>query len=187
MIGKHNVLNATAATILCLLEGIKIEIIKDSLSNFMGLDRRMQLLGKKDINGSQCIFVDDYGHHPTEIDKTIEAIKDSYQGFKLVMIFQPHRYTRTQDLFDEFVEVLQRVDKLYLLEIYSAGEDNIKGINSKSLKEAILLSGFESVQMWPQTQNVKELLKDIDSNSVFIFQGAGDISSLSEDLKETYL
>ena len=82
---------------------------------------------------------------------------------------------------------MQRVDKLYLLEIYSAGEDNIKGINSKSLKEAILLSGFESVQMWPQTQNVKELLKDIDSNSVFIFQGAGDISSLSEDLKETYL
>lgn len=187
MIGKHNVLNATAATILCLLEGIKIEIIKDSLSNFMGLDRRMQLLGKKDINGSQCIFVDDYGHHPTEIDKTIEAIKDSYQGFKLVMIFQPHRYTRTQDLFDEFVEVLQRVDKLYLLEIYSAGEDNIKGINSKSLKEAILLSGFDSVQMWLPTQNVKELLKEIDSNSVFIFQGAGDISSLSEDLKETYL
>ena len=74
----------------------------------MGLDRRMQLLGKKDINGSQCIFVDDYGHHPTEIDKTIEAIKDSYQGFKLVMIFQPHRYTRTQDLFDEFENIFKK-------------------------------------------------------------------------------
>ena len=187
MIGKHNVLNATAAIILCLQEGINIKVIQDSLSNFMGLDRRMQILGKKEINNNNCVFIDDYGHHPTEIEQTIDALRDAYSDHKLNMVFQPHRYTRTQDLLDEFVKVLQCVDKLYLLDIYSAGEEHIEGISSESLMKVIIQSGFNSVEICPPSFDFQKLLQEINSKTVFVFQGAGNISSISKKIQEEYL
>ena len=153
----------------------------------MGLDRRMQILGKKEINNNNCVFIDDYGHHPTEIEQTIEALRDAYSDHQLNMVFQPHRYTRTQDLLDEFVNVLQCVDKLYLLDIYSAGEERIDGISSESLMKVITQSGFNSVEICPPSFDFQKLLQEINSKTVLVFQGAGNISSLSKKIKEEYL
>ena len=185
MLGKHNVLNAAAAAILCLQEGISIEIIQDSLRKFEGIDRRMQILGERQVNNNHCVYIDDYGHHPTEIEKTIEAIRDSYSGYKIKMVFQPHRFTRTHDLFDEFVDVLGAVDQLLLLEIYSAGEKAIEDINSSNIKKSLLNAGFNNVELLLDNESViEELGKNIDSDTVFIFQGAGNISSISNAIKK---
>ena len=147
MLGKHNALNAAAAVVLCLQEEIPLEVIKESLNNFMGINRRMQILGEQKSENSSCIYIDDYGHHPTEIKKTIEAVRDSYPSHRLNMIFQPHRFTRTKDLFDEFIAVLKGVDDLILLEIYSAGEQSIKDIDSLHIKQALLESGFSNITL----------------------------------------
>ena len=185
MLGKHNVLNAAAAAILCLQEGIAVETIQESLNNFMGIDRRMQILGIHENDKHTCIYIDDYGHHPTEIEKTIEAIKDSYPRHKLVMVFQPHRFTRTKDLYTEFVNVLGKVDSLLLMEIYSAGEKAIEGINSTKLKNSLIESGFQSVKLFQDNQKVIESINQkINSDTVFVFQGAGDISAISKQIQD---
>ncbi len=187
MLGQHNVLNAAASIILCLQEGIGLSIIKKSLDNFMGLDRRMQILGKTSINTYDCMFIDDYGHHPTEIKQTIEAIRVSFPDHKLVMVFQPHRFTRTQDLFNEFTDVLRSVDTLFLLDIYSAGEEPIQGIDSLNIKQSLLNSGFENVlQCDISDQLLEEITREVEEDTVFVFQGAGDISSVSNKVKSRY-
>ena len=183
MLGKHNALNAAAAAVLCLQEEIPLEVIKESLNNFMGINRRMQILGEQKSENSSCIYIDDYGHHPTEIKKTIEAVRDSYPSHRLNMIFQPHRFTRTKDLFDEFIAVLKGVDDLILLEIYSAGEQSIKDIDSLHIKQALLESGFSNVKLLKNSQHTLEIIKNSrDMDTVFIFQGAGDISSISKQI-----
>lgn len=188
MLGKHNVLNATAAAILCLQEGIPIEVIQDSLHNFMGIDRRMQILGERKIKNNNCVYIDDYGHHPTEIEKTIEAIRSSFSGYKINMVFQPHRFTRTHDLYDEFIRVLREVDELLLLDIYPAGEAAIEGINSQNIKQSLIDSGFTNVELIDDNEAIiKRLDQKINSDTVFVFQGAGDISSLSQAKKNDLL
>ncbi len=185
MLGKHNVLNAAAAAILCIYEGISIEIIQDSLLKFEGIDRRMQIFGERRINNNHCIYIDDYGHHPTEIEKTIEAIRESFSGYKINMVFQPHRFTRTHDLFDKFIDVLGAVDQLLLLEIYSAGEKAIEGVDSSNIKKSLLNSGFNNVELFSNNDSIiKELDQNIDSDTVFVFQGAGNISSISSAIKK---
>ena len=101
----------------------------------------MQFLGKLD----QTIVIDDYGHHPTEIKNTVLTLRESFPESEISMVFQPHRFTRTKDLFEEFVEVLKSVERLILLEIYSAGEESIDGISSTTLLESIKNTGFEDV------------------------------------------
>ena len=176
MLGKHNALNAAAAVVLCLQEEIPEALIKESLKNFMGINRRMQILGERKLKDSSTVFIDDYGHHPTEIKKTIEAIRDSYPDHNLKMVFQPHRYTRTKDLFDDFVEVLKNVDDLLLLNIYSAGEEPIEDIDSLHLKKALERSDFSDVELIEDTNHVLERLNSFsDIDTVFVLQGAGDI------------
>ena len=185
MLGKHNVLNAAAAAILCIYEGISIEIIQDSLLKFEGIDRRMQIFGERRVNNNHCIYIDDYGHHPTEIEKTIEAIRESFSGYKINMVFQPHRFTRTHDLYDKFIDVLGAVDQLLLLEIYSAGEKAIEGVDSSNIKKSLLNSGFNNVELFSNNDSIiKELDQNIDSDTVFVFQGAGNISSISSAIKK---
>jgi UDP-N-acetylmuramate--alanine ligase len=187
MLGKHNALNAAAATILCLQEGISIEVIQESLIGFMGIDRRMQILGEHTVNDHSCIYFDDYGHHPTEIEKTIEAIKDSYPDRKIVMVFQPHRFSRTKDLFHEFVQVLRQVDQLLLLDIYPAGEKAVDGIDSANLKKSLIDTGFDAVELVKDNQRVMNKIdKNIHSDTVFVFQGAGDISAISRKIKSNF-
>ena len=184
MLGRHNALNAAAAIVLCLLENIPVTVIKESLEGFMGIDRRMQILGEQVNEKSSKVYIDDYGHHPTEIQKTIEAIKNSYPEHNLTMVFQPHRYTRTKDLFNEFIQVLKDVDNLILLDVYPAGEKPIKGIDSSIIKKSLEDSGFSNVELVENKDLVLKRITDSpDINTVFVFQGAGDISSISKQFE----
>ena len=178
--GKHNVLNATAASVLALEEGIPIINIQSALEKFSGINRRMQFLGEL----NKTIVVDDYGHHPTEIENTIMTLRESFPKSKITMVFEPHRFTRTKDLFDEFVEVLQLVDKLILLEIYPAGEEIIKGISSFNLLKSIKDRGLGIAELATSNDKALELIKSSISKTkdVLLIQGAGNISEISEML-----
>ena len=188
MLGRHNALNAAAAAVLCIQEGISTKVISNSLKNFMGINRRMQVLGELLIDGSSCILVDDYGHHPSEIKSTIDSIRESFPNKELNMVFQPHRYTRTNDLFYEFVDVLTKVDNLILLDIYSAGESPIKGIDSEELMKKISDQGFSKVKLLNSGKEIIRSLEDhVDNESVLIMQGAGNISDVSSEIKKKYL
>ena len=187
MLGQHNALNAAAAIVLCLLENIPVKVIKESLEGFMGIDRRMQILGEQVNEKSSKVYIDDYGHHPTEIQRTIEALKNSYPDLNLSMVFQPLRYTRTKDLFNEFIQVLKDVDNLILLDVYPAGEKPIKGIDSSNIKKSLEDSGFSNVELVENKDLVLKRITDSpDINTVFIFQGAGDISSISKQFEREY-
>ena len=173
---------------LCIQEGIPTEVINSSLKNFMGINRRMQVLGELSINQSNCILVDDYGHHPTEIKLTIDSIRESFPEREINMIFQPHRYTRTKDLFTEFANVLTQVDNLFLLDIYSAGENPIEGVSSEELMNKILDLGFNKVRIFKTGNDIIKSVKNLISNdSVLIMQGAGNISEITSEIKENYL
>ena len=186
MLGRHNALNASAASVLAIEEGIDASIIQGALKTFMGINRRMQILGIIKIKDSNLIVIDDYGHHPSEIKNTIESIRESHPKKKLTMVFQPHRYSRTKDLFEEFIEVLQLVDQLILLDVYPAGEDLIKNYESKDLLERlkgttlnICLSEESKVNI-----SIEESLEK--GEGIILMQGAGSISKISESLMKTY-
>ena len=186
MLGRHNALNASAACVLAIEEGIDASIIQGALKTFMGINRRMQILGIIKIKDSNLILIDDYGHHPSEIKNTIESIRESHPKKKLTMVFQPHRYSRTKDLFEEFIEVLQFVDQLILLDVYPAGEDLIKNYESKDLLERlkdttlnVCLSEESKVNI-----SIEESLEK--GEGIILMQGAGSISKISESLMKTY-
>ena len=186
MLGRHNALNASAACVLAIEEGIDASIIQGALKTFMGINRRMQILGIIKIKDSNLILIDDYGHHPSEIKNTIESIRESHPKKKLTMVFQPHRYSRTKDLFEEFIEVLQLVDQLILLDVYPAGEDLIKNYESKDLLERlkgttlnVCLSEESKVNI-----SIEESLEK--GEGIILMQGAGSISKISESLMKTY-
>ena len=119
MPGKHNALNAVAAIAVAKDHGISNEAILQALENFEGVGRRFQHYGSFNNEVGEVMLVDDYGHHPSEVDMTIKAAKSGWPDKRLVMIYQPHRYSRTRDLYEEFVKVLCDVDKLLLLDVYS--------------------------------------------------------------------
>ena len=142
----------------------------------------MQFLGKLD----QTVVIDDYGHHPTEIKNTILTLRESFPESEITMVFQPHRFTRTKDLYKEFVEVLKSVERLILLEIYSAGEEAIDGISSTTLLESIKNTGFEDVFLAQSNAQADELIESIISKQkgVLLIQGAGNISEISDKLSQ---
>lgn len=178
--GRHNVLNATASSVLALEEGISILNIQSALEKFSGINRRMQFLGKL----GKTSVIDDYGHHPTEIRSTILALRESFPKEKITMVFQPHRFSRTKDLFKEFVEVLLLVDNLILLEIYPAGEKILKEVSSSKLLKNIRDKGLKSAEL---ASSKEEAIKLVECSSkkeggVLLIQGAGSISDISEIL-----
>tara|TARA_B110000495_G_C23017913_1_gene603304 strand:+ start:397 stop:1791 length:1395 start_codon:yes stop_codon:yes gene_type:complete len=186
MLGRHNALNACAASVLAIEEGIDVSIIQSALKNFMGINRRMQILGNIEIKGSKAMLIDDYGHHPSEIRNTIESIRESHPEKKLSMVFQPHRYSRTKDLFEDFIEVLQLVDHLILLDVYSAGEELIKDYESKDLLKRLQDSSL-SVYLSEESRiltSIEEALEE--EEGILLMQGAGNISKISESVKEIY-
>ena len=178
--GKHNVLNAAAASVLAIEEGISLINVQSALAKFSGISRRMQFLGKLD----QTAVIDDYGHHPTEIKNTILTLRESFPESEISMVFQPHRFTRTKDLFGEFVEVLKSVERLILLEIYSAGEEPIDGISSTALLESIKNTGLEKALLAKSNTEAYELIENMISKEkgVLLMQGAGNISEISAKL-----
>ena len=173
-IGNHNILNATASIIAAKLNGIKNKDINNALINYVGVKRRFSFIGKK----NKSFVYDDYAHHPTEIAATLSAAKSLKN--KVIVVFQPHRYTRTKILIREFIKVLSKVDYLFLLETYSAGEKIIKGATSKDIYSKILKKNKNTIYL-KNIGDLNKLMKPytLHQNTI-VFMGAGSISSIAK-------
>ncbi len=185
--GKHNALNATAALAVAKEEGISNEAILAALADFQGAGRRFDQLGVFSRSCGKVMLVDDYGHHPTEVNVTIQAARQGWENKRIVMIFQPHRYTRTRDLFDDFVQVLSQVDALIMLDVYAAGEMPIAGADSRSLCRSIRNLGKVDPILVTDTAQLPEIMEQIlQDGDLVLAQGAGNVSKLSRQLVELW-
>jgi len=183
MPGEHNVLNATAAVAVATDENLADIAIVRGIETFQGVGRRFQRYGEYDIDGGSVMLVDDYGHHPTEVAATIEAARQTWPDRRLVMVYQPHRFTRTKDLYEDFIRVLSTVDCLVLLEVYSAGEELIPGADGRSLSGSIRSRGQLEPIFVPEIAEVPEVLVDIMlPGDVVLTQGAGNVGALASEL-----
>ena len=179
--GRHSATNAMAAVAVAFELEIPFKQVTDALGAFTGIHRRFEIKGEP--NG--ILVIDDYGHHPTEIRATIGAIRDSWKR-PLTVVFQPHRFTRTRDLFDEFLTAFEGADRLVLTEIYPAGEDPIPGATGEALYQAIKRKGHLDVQFVPDKSDiVAQLVDDLKTGDMALTLGAGDIYKIGEALVET--
>jgi len=186
--GQHNVLNALAAIAVASDESIVDKAISSALGGFAGIGRRFEQLANLSTQAGEMVLVDDYGHHPREVQATIAAMRNGWQNKRLVMIFQPHRYSRTRDLFEDFVEVLSEVDCLFLLDVYAAGETPIVTADSKSLARAIRQRGQVEPVYISDVDKLAELLsKQLQDGDMVITQGAGNIGSIARSLASDVL
>jgi UDP-N-acetylmuramate--alanine ligase len=186
--GKHNVLNALAAITVATDENVSDQAIISALAGFSGIGRRFELLGDFTTQKGQVILVDDYGHHPTEVAATIAVARNNWPDRRLVMAYQPHRYTRTRDLYEEFVQVLSQVDVLLLLEVYSAGEAQIDGADSKALCRSIRQRGeLEPVYVSHVNELPKLLAEILTDQDILMTQGAGNIGQIAKFLQTSKL
>ena len=182
--GLHNVLNALAAIGVATDEGVSDAAISRALAGFSGVGRRFQVQGEYPLENGTVKLVDDYGHHPKEVEATIKAARQSHPDRRLVLLFQPHRYSRTRDCFDDFVDVLSQVDQLLLLEVYPAGEKPIVGADSRSLARSIRLRGdVEPILIDPVEGNLANVIqKVLQPNDLLLTQGAGNVGAISLEL-----
>lgn len=181
--GKHNALNATAAIAVATEEDVEDEAILTALLNFEGAGRRFDQLGEFETGNGSAMLVDDYGHHPTEVDVTIKAARAGWAEKRLVMIFQPHRYSRTRDLYDDFANVLDNVDVLIMLDVYSAGETPIAGADGRALCRTIRGRGKIDPVFVPTIDALPPVLANIiQEGDLILTQGAGDVGKLAKQL-----
>ena len=188
--GQHNALNALAAIAVATDEGVADSAIVSALNKFGGIGRRFQHLGQFELaeSAGDVLLVDDYGHHPSEVAVTIAAARAGWPERRIVMAFQPHRYSRTRDLFDDFVQVLGQVDVLLLLDVYSAGEAAINGADSKALARALRTRGqMEPIYVGDRTQLYQVLADILQPGDLMLAQGAGNIGAIARDLAATQL
>ena len=184
MPGEHNVLNSLAAIAVAHEVGVNDQDIQKALDNFQGIGRRFQIFGDYVTENGTVLHIDDYGHHPSEVAATIKAVRNGWQGKRLVVVFQPHRYTRTRDLFEDFSMVLSEVDVLVLLEVYAAGESPIAGADGRALARAIRMRGqvdpvfVEKIEDMPQA--LSGVLKEGD---ILLTMGAGNVGAAAAGLK----
>jgi len=200
--GKHNVLNSLAAIAVALEVGVSDEAIVAALGGFQGVDRRLQRYGEVPIAGDAELtpsplqeeganvaasgsftLIDDYGHHPVEMAATLEAVRGAFPGRRLVLAFQPHRYTRTRDLFEDFVKVLCGVDVVLLAEVYAAGEPPIVAANGRAMMHALRLAGQSEVvfveNIADMPQSIIQVARDKD---VVLTMGAGSIGNVPAEI-----
>lgn len=183
MPGDHNILNATAVIAVATDEGIDDAAIQRGLKSFQGVGRRFQRYGEFDIGEGSVLLVDDYGHHPTEVEATIASVRQAWPDRRLLMVYQPHRYTRTKDLYEDFVRVLSTVDSLVLLEVYSAGEDPIAGADGRSLCGSIRSRGQIDPVFVEEISAVAGVLQDVmQPGDVVLTQGAGNVGAIAAEL-----
>lgn len=183
--GEHNVYNALAAITLATDEGVDDDAIIRAVSKFAGVGRRFEHQADVACGDGNILLIDDYGHHPTEVAATIKAARQSYPDRRLVMMFQPHRYSRTRDCFDDFVKVLSEVDELLLLDVYSAGEAPIQGADTKALARSIRSRGQVDPILLSidDKDQIAQVLKNIlKANDMLITQGAGNVGQICLDL-----
>jgi UDP-N-acetylmuramate--alanine ligase len=182
--GRHNVLNALAAIAVGTEIGVADRAILKALAEFHGVGRRFQRYGEVGLSGGGSFtLVDDYGHHPAEMMATLEAARGAFPGRRVVLAFQPHRYTRTRDLFEDFVKVLSTADALLLAEVYPAGEAPIIAADGRSLARAVRVAGkvepvfVEDISALPQA-----ILRVAQSGDVVVTMGAGSIGNVAAQL-----
>nr|WP_208293575.1 UDP-N-acetylmuramate--L-alanine ligase [Zophobihabitans entericus] len=187
--GHHNALNATAAIIAATEDGIEDSAILSALAKFAGTGRRFDFLGMfPQDDGGDVMLVDDYGHHPSEVDVTIKAARNGWPDRRLVMVFQPHRYTRTRDLYDDFSRVLSQVDELVMLDVYPAGEKPITGADSRSLCRTIRNRGKLDPIYVSDTNSVPKVLAEVlKGGDLLLIQGAGSVGRVAKQLAELKL
>ncbi len=183
--GRHNVLNALAAMAIAQDLEIADDAVLRALANFQGVGRRFQIHGEIEIPAGRVLLVDDYGHHPRELSATIEAAREGWPDRRLVVVFQPHRYTRTRDLFEDFAEVLSHVDELVLLEVYAAGEEPIAGADTRAMARSIRNRGRVDPVFVAQVQDLPEaLLGILKDGDLLLTLGAGDIGGIASELPQ---
>jgi UDP-N-acetylmuramate--alanine ligase len=176
MPGEHNVLNSLAAAAVGLELDLDIQVIKEGLKNLGGVGRRFELKGEHE----DVLILDDYGHHPTEVMATLKTAKECWPDRRLIVAFQPHRYTRTEALFDRFVISFNEADVLIVNPIYSAGEKPIDGVSGEGLCQGIKEHGHKEVIYSPgQEDTLSTLLSIVKSGDLVMTLGAGDIYELS--------
>lgn len=181
--GKHNVLNALAAIAVATEEGVSDEAIIQGLAEFAGIGRRFHIHGEYLAPQGHALVIEDYGHHPQEVKVTIEAARGAWPDRRIVMAFQPHRYSRTSMLFEDFTQVLSEVDVLLMLEVYSAGEDPIAGADGRTLCRSIRQRGSVDPIFVPSPSELRETLDNVlQPNDILLLQGAGNIGAVAIDL-----
>ncbi len=178
-------LNALAAVAVATDEGIPDEAIVAGLSQFRGVGRRFQVFEQTPVGCARVTVVDDYGHHPSEVAAVIQTARRVWPDRRLVMVYQPHRYTRTRDLYDDFVRVLSEVDALVLLEVYAAGEEPIPGADGKALCQGLRQRGIVNPTFALDPEEALGLLPDVvRDGDVVLVQGAGSVNQISLNLAE---
>lgn len=182
--GNHNVLNALAAVAVAAEEGIDDSAVLEGLAGFSGVGRRFQVFERIEVAGAEVTVVDDYGHHPTEVRVVLETVRRVWPERRLVMVYQPHRYSRTRDLYEAFVQVLSQVDRLLLVDVYSAGEAPIPGADGKALCCGIRRRGGVAPLFAPGPGEALELLAGVvRDGDVVLVQGAGNVNQVSNRLR----
>ena len=183
--GRHNVLNALAAIAVAHELGVALERIQSALARFEGIGRRFQISPDCRIGAYRVMLVDDYGHHPREIVATLEAVRAGWPEHRLVLAFQPHRYSRTRDAFDDFVAVLSQADVLILAEVFGAGEAPIAGADGRALSRAIRARGQVNPVFLENIEDLPVLLKDlIAEGDILVTMGAGNIGLVAANMAE---
>lgn len=186
--GQHNALNAAAAIAVATEDNIADEAIVNAMLGTEGTGRRFEHLGEFETGNGKVMLVDDYGHHPTEVDVTIKAARNGWAEKRLVMIFQPHRYSRTRDLYDDFANVLEQVDVLVMLDVYSAGEAPIAGADGRSLCRTIRTRGKLDPVFVPDVNALPSVLSNLlQEGDLLLTQGAGDIGKVARKLEQMKL
>lgn len=185
MPGRHNVLNALAAIAVAWELGIEAAAIQQALAEFQGIGRRFQASECRLADGRNILLVDDYGHHPREVGATLDAVCEGWPGRRIVLAFQPHRYSRTQEQFDDFTQVLSRPDVLVLAEVYPAGEKQIPGADGRALSRAIRARGqLDPVFIDPISELNQVLSGLVEDGDIVLTLGAGDIGIVAAGLAD---
>ena len=184
--GRHNALNATAAIAVATDEQVQDAAIIAGLESFQGVGRRFENLGDFDLaDGGSAMLVDDYGHHPSEIAATVQAVRAGYPDCRLFMIFQPHRYSRTRDLYEDFVQVLSTVDVLIVTEVYAAGEEPITAADSRHLCRSIRQRGQLDPIFVESIEDIPNVVTDlVKSGDIVLTQGAGSVNQIAATLAQ---
>ncbi|HSD09810.1 MAG TPA: UDP-N-acetylmuramate--L-alanine ligase [Candidatus Binatia bacterium] len=178
--GRHYALNALAAAIAACEVGVSFATVRESLAQFGGIHRRFEVLGEI----SNILVVDDYGHHPEEVRATLRAAREGFDR-RLIVAFQPHRFTRTRDLFNDFLSAFDDAEKLFLTEIYPAGEEDIEGVSGESLFQALRRRGHLDVEYRPSREALTAaLLEALRPGDLLVVLGAGDITKTGEEVMQ---
>lgn len=185
--GRHNVLNALGAAAVASELGVAGDAIVRGLEGFGGIGRRFAEIGALDMDGRRVLAFEDYGHHPTELEAVMQAAREGWPDRRLVMVFQPHRYTRTRDQFDEFARVLSGVDALMLADIYPAGEKPLAGIDADALARAVARRREVPIERIDQVTEAVDALPELaEDGDLLLLMGAGDVGRLGALLRQRY-